>query len=60
MAAEGECDVIRSPFFDGKLWVIRPCVSSKIRLQDVVGATVGREKGLEPSKGVGAGTAPGA
>ena len=37
----------------------RPCVSSKIRLQDVVGATVGREKGLEPSKGVDADTAPG-
>jgi len=38
--------------------VIRPCVSSKIRLQDIVGATVGREKGLEPSKGVDADKAP--
>jgi len=39
--------------------VNRPCVSSKTRLQVVVGATVGSEKGLEPSKGVDADTAPG-
>ena len=39
--------------------MIRPCVPSKIRLQDVVGSIVGREKGLEPSKGVDADTAPG-
>jgi hypothetical protein len=39
--------------------VIRPCVSKKFRLQDIVGAAVGREMGAGPRKGVDADTAPG-
>jgi hypothetical protein len=35
--------------------VIRPCVSSKIRLQDVVVATVGREMGVWAQEGCGTG-----
>ena len=35
--------------------MIRPCVSSKIRLQDVVVATVGREMGVWVQEGCGSG-----
>ena len=35
--------------------MIRPCVSSKIRLQDVVVATVGREMGVWAQEGCGSG-----
>ena len=35
--------------------MLRPCVSSKIRLQDIVRATVGREMGVWAQEGCGTG-----